>query len=131
MFSRAVSLSFHRRLKNLKLELFGIAAAVEFVALIVSKRLARVLFGLHHRKEFAMVKHTPGMFLDAYARKYGRSEYANFAVACYNTNSIKELRDAVTATPDESDMAEWEIGPDEWRDGILAALNAKAEGTTR
>ncbi|MGM0783916.1 MAG: hypothetical protein ACQEUM_07375 [Pseudomonadota bacterium] len=43
-----------------------------------------------------------------------------FAEACYDTNSIPELRDA--SEPDETDMEQWGITADQWREAVAAAL---------
>lgn len=44
-----------------------------------------------------------------------------FAEACYDTNSLNELRDAIE--PDETDMAQWGITESQWREAIAAALS--------
>ena len=46
-----------------------------------------------------------------------------FAIACYDMNSIDELELALTDGANESDMAELEITADEWKMAITAALN--------
>lgn len=43
-----------------------------------------------------------------------------FAEACYDTNSLPELRDATE--PDETDMEQWGISADQWREAVAAAL---------
>jgi len=51
----------------------------------------------------------------------GRERDNNFAVACYDDNTIAELQ--ATGEPDEIDMANWDItDPVEWREAIAAAL---------
>jgi len=47
-----------------------------------------------------------------------------FADACY-TNSLDELRAAVTEAPDLVDCREWSITPDEWRAAIETALRER------
>jgi hypothetical protein len=44
----------------------------------------------------------------------------NFAVACYETNTIEELKKDLE--PDETDMKEWGIDADQWRLAIECAL---------
>lgn len=43
-----------------------------------------------------------------------------FAEACYDTNSIDELRNATD--PDETDMQQWGITEDQWHEAVQAAL---------
>ena len=46
-----------------------------------------------------------------------------FAAACYDTNSIAELQDALAQrSADADDCAAWGITPREWRAAIAAAL---------
>jgi len=58
-----------------------------------------------------------------YAKKYGKTENNNFAIACYDQNSLEELENCTE--PDEMDMKTWEIDQEEWRDAIKAALTEK------
>lgn len=51
-----------------------------------------------------------------------------FAEACYDQNTIEDLKAAHAAgDADESDMEAWDISPQGWRDAIEAALAAKLE----
>lgn len=43
-----------------------------------------------------------------------------FAEACYDTNSLPELRDA--SEPDETDMERWGISAEQWHEAVTAAL---------
>lgn len=55
-----------------------------------------------------------------------------FAEACYDQNSIEELEVARNQEPDETDMKEWNLTEDEWREQIeiaIAALKEDAEET--
>ena len=45
-----------------------------------------------------------------------------FAAACYDMNSINELTEALAGEPDETDMSEWGITAEEWREQIAIAL---------
>lgn len=45
-----------------------------------------------------------------------------FSEACYDRNSLDELRQALTEEPDATDMETWGIDADEWRRSIAAAL---------
>ncbi len=49
-----------------------------------------------------------------------------FAAACYDNNSIEEIR-AALAHPkaDATDCEEWGITPTEWREQLQQALEAK------
>jgi len=59
--------------------------------------------------------------ISRYAKKWDREEDNNFAVACYDMNSVAELR--ASGELDEADMANWGISdPEEWREAIAAAL---------
>lgn len=53
-----------------------------------------------------------------------------FRDACYDTNTAQELREALTLPEaDATDLREWDITPDEWRDAIKDALSEReAEG---
>lgn len=50
-----------------------------------------------------------------------------FAEACYNQNSIEELEAAINQDPDETDMREWDLSGDEWREQIEIAIAALKE----
>ena len=43
-----------------------------------------------------------------------------FATACYDTNSVDELRAATEA--DETDMQQWGIDENRWHEAVSAAL---------
>ncbi len=45
-----------------------------------------------------------------------------FAQSCYEMNSIEELSAALSEDADETDMAEWGITEQEWKDQIEEAL---------
>ncbi len=51
-----------------------------------------------------------------------------FADACINMNSEDELEFALTTQPDSTDMAEWGLSEDEWKDAIAAAIAEMKEG---
>ncbi len=48
-----------------------------------------------------------------------------FAAACYDQNSIADLRQALAGPVDATDCATWGITADEWRQQIEAALAEK------
>lgn len=50
-----------------------------------------------------------------------------FAAACFNQNSVQELKAALSNGPDASDMREWGLTADEWTAQVHLALNAKTE----
>lgn len=45
-----------------------------------------------------------------------------FAAACYNSNSIDELEQALIDGPDAADMANWGLSENEWRKQVERAL---------
>ena len=45
-----------------------------------------------------------------------------FAEACYNMNSILELKEMYNNEADSSDMKQWNITPDEWKENIALAI---------
>ncbi|ELA9292951.1 hypothetical protein QUO15_004413 [Vibrio parahaemolyticus] len=47
-----------------------------------------------------------------------------FSEACYNQNSIDELRTALLNGRDETDMQVWGLSEDEWEEQVVAALYA-------
>lgn len=50
-----------------------------------------------------------------------------FAEACYDQNSIAELQACLNATePDVTDMKNWGITADQWKEAITAALEDKS-----
>ena len=51
----------------------------------------------------------------------------SFAEACYNENSIAELKAASTNSPDKTDMLVWDLTEEEWRRNIILALSALLE----
>lgn len=50
-----------------------------------------------------------------------------FAEACFDMNSIDELRNALNGDADFTDCAVWDITQEQWRDAITEALNAKLD----
>lgn len=65
-----------------------------------------------------------------YARSYGRDEANNFAVSCYDQNSIEELGAVLIdvenganleVIADTDDCAIWDISPNEWYEAIKSA----------
>ena len=64
------------------------------------------------------------MDLQRYVEKWNRDKHNNFAVACYDMNSLSELQESHTPNDaDESDMRTWGITAEEWSDALEAALN--------
>jgi hypothetical protein len=59
------------------------------------------------------------------AEKYGRDPDGCFAAACYDDNTIEELREFTDV--DITDCQTWGISEAEWRDSIQAALNDKLD----
>ena len=51
----------------------------------------------------------------------------SFAEACYDQNSIDELKIALSEEPDETDMQTWNITPTEYYEQIALALVARLE----
>jgi len=49
-------------------------------------------------------------------------ELNTFAAACYDMNSIVELEQALIDGPDATDMKEWGLSEEEWREQVEAAL---------
>jgi len=54
-------------------------------------------------------------------------ESNTFAEACYNQNTIDELKQALNEEADQSDMLEWKIDASTWHAQIKLALAAKLE----
>ena len=50
-----------------------------------------------------------------------------FAEACYEMNSIEELKEALTRKPDTADMKQWNLTEDEYRENIELAIKALEE----
>jgi hypothetical protein len=63
------------------------------------------------------------MNIQGYCQKYGRDIDNNFAVACYNMNTLDELYEATE--PDTADMNSWGISAQEWGYAIRAAIHEK------
>ena len=82
------------------------------------------------------------MTLAEYATKWQRPADNNFAVACYNQNSLEELRKAKQLYAEEEDgallydcaggdMDTWGItASEEWYDAICAALMERQQKNT-
>ena len=49
-------------------------------------------------------------------------ELNTFAAACYDMNSIAELEQALIDGPDSTDMKEWDLSEEEWREQVGQAL---------
>lgn len=62
------------------------------------------------------------MTFDEYATKWDRESDNNFAVACFDQNSIDELAEAAENAPDKSDCINWELSSDEYFDAIKTAI---------
>ena len=52
-------------------------------------------------------------------------ESNTFAEACYDQNSIDELEDALKGDADKTDMENWGVTAEEWREQIELALAEK------
>lgn len=62
--------------------------------------------------------------LRQYARTWNRPDDTNFAVACFDMNTLDELRQALAQrAADRTDCATWQIRPCEWRAALQAALS--------
>lgn len=55
------------------------------------------------------------------------SNYNKFRDACFEQNTIDELNVALTEEADETDMREWCLTPDEWREAIVEAIKMLKE----
>jgi hypothetical protein len=73
-------------------------------------------------------------FIAEYANENGFDVNNNFAVACYDQNSIKELAcietrmydtNNIGSIVDEGDCRTWGITPVQWIAGVRAALRQK------
>lgn len=54
------------------------------------------------------------------------SSLTGFAEACYDTNSISQLEEALKQrAADQTDCQEWKITPTQWRAAIAEVLAAK------
>ena len=53
------------------------------------------------------------------------SNVNDFAEACNDMNSLKELTEALEGKADETDMSTWHITESQWREAIEAAIVAK------
>lgn len=56
------------------------------------------------------------------AHKWGWDAGNNFAVACYNNNSITELLDICHNGSNKTDMRKWGVTVEQWYECIAAAL---------
>lgn len=67
------------------------------------------------------------MTLQQYAEKWDRDPDSNFAVACYDQNSLAELREALHQRgADRVDMRTWGLTrAAEWREALQAALGER------
>lgn len=65
------------------------------------------------------------MNFDEYAEKWDRDPYSNFAVACFDGNTMEELENASHFCADEGDMKGWDISREEWHDAIKTALEER------
>lgn len=61
----------------------------------------------------------------ATAKNAERIQPGSFAEACYDSNSISELQQALRGAPDKTDMKAWGLSESEWRRQIKIALDNK------
>ncbi|MBA7533682.1 hypothetical protein ES705_25925 [subsurface metagenome] len=72
------------------------------------------------------------MNLKEFAIHYDRDPNNNFAVACFDTNSVAELQDSHDPRDaDPIDLRAWHINADEWADAVQAALEEKTKLVSR
>ncbi|MGB9131551.1 MAG: hypothetical protein WCB90_02920 [Methanosarcina sp.] len=48
----------------------------------------------------------------------------NFAEACCDQNSVKELKEALTGKANETEMKKWNLTDDQWREALKVAIIA-------
>ena len=65
------------------------------------------------------------MDFETFAIKWNRDVDNNFAVACFDQNSMKDLAEAAENDPDETDMLTWRISSGEYFDAIKTAIFEK------
>jgi hypothetical protein len=53
-----------------------------------------------------------------------------FAEACYDQNSLKELKFSLTGAADETDMLIWGLTEAEWREALKIAVIAMEQGVS-
>lgn len=53
-----------------------------------------------------------------------KDKVKDFAEACYDQNSLKELKEALTGEADETDMKTWGLTEAQWREAIEVAIIA-------
>jgi hypothetical protein len=71
---------------------------------------------------------TPMSHCTDYAKKYRRPEDTNFALACYEQNTLEELEQAMHGQPDAQDIATWNLRNNgEWIDAVVSAWADKWE----
>lgn len=58
--------------------------------------------------------------------KNAYSDLNGFAEACYEQNSVADMANFETADADETDMKNWDIDEEEWREAQKKALLAMA-----
>ena len=46
-----------------------------------------------------------------------------FAIACYNYNSLDELKEAASSDADATDCKTWKINEQQWKEAVNAALS--------
>ena len=63
------------------------------------------------------------MTISEYATKWNKDIDNNFAVACFDQNSVESLQEATI--PDGTDMQTWGMSEEEWHDAIAAAIEEK------
>lgn len=60
-------------------------------------------------------------------RAINKIESGSFAAACYDSNSIDDLKMALVGSADANDCAAWDITAIEWREQIELAIVAMQE----
>lgn len=51
-------------------------------------------------------------------------ELNSFAAACYDMNGVEDLKHSLELGPDATDMREWGLTAEEWREQIELAIEA-------
>ena len=53
-----------------------------------------------------------------------------FAEACYNQNSLNELKFSLKGAADETDLLTWNLTEAEWREALKIAIIAMEQGVS-
>lgn len=102
-----------------------ILQVIKFTSIVFGIMLAYIISMKTKTNKEELVMPSP---ISNYAKRWNRNPLNNFAVACYDCNTLEELQD--TAYVDKTDCKTWDLCEREWKEAIQAAIDEKLSDIT-